>query len=51
MRAWLVQLEQRVTEIEREAERVRRARRRSWIFMALAGALYLVLLFWETSLF
>jgi hypothetical protein len=45
----LVRLEQRVGEIEREAERARRARRRSILLMLVAGALYVLVLYWEMT--
>lgn len=49
MRERLVRLEQRVGEIEREAERARRARRRSILLMLVAGALYVLVLYWEMT--
>ena len=48
-RDWLLQLERRVTELERTAAKKERARRRSVLFMLLAGVLYVLVVYWEMS--
>jgi len=48
-REWLLQLERRVDELERLAEKQARNRRRSFLFMALAGVLYILVLYWEMN--
>jgi len=48
-REWLLQLERRVDELERLAAKQARNRRRSFLFMALAGVLYILVLYWEMN--
>jgi hypothetical protein len=48
-REWLLQLERRVTELEHVAAKKERARRRSLLFMLLAGVLYVVVVYWEMN--
>ena len=48
-REWLLQLERRVTELERAAEKAQRTRRRSVLFMLLAGVLYVLVVYWEMN--
>ena len=48
-REWLLQLERRVTELERAAAKKERARRRSLLLMLLAGALYVLVIYWEMN--
>ena len=48
-REWLLQLERRVTELQREAAKKERTRRRSLLFMLLAGVLYVLVVYWEMS--
>ena len=46
-REWLLQLERRVTELEHEAAKAHRTRRRSVFFLLLAGVLYVLFFLWE----
>jgi len=48
-REWLLQLERRVTELERAAERAERKRRRSVLLMLVAGVLYVLVVYWEMN--
>jgi len=49
IREWLLQLERRVDELEREAAKRERARRRSLLYFLLAGVLYVLVVYWEMS--
>jgi cell division septal protein FtsQ len=48
-REWLLQLERRVTELERAAAQKERTRRRSLFFMLLAGVLYVLVVYWQMN--
>ena len=48
-REWLLQLERRVTDLERAAARKERSRRRSLVLMLVAGGLYVLVVWWEMS--
>lgn len=48
-REWLLQLERRVTELEREAAKKERGRRRSLVLMLVAGVLYVLVVYWQMN--
>jgi hypothetical protein len=48
-REWLLQLERRVTELERAAQRELRLERRSRLVVLVGIALYVLLLYWELT--
>lgn len=48
-REWLLQLERRVTEIERENARARRRRRRSFWYFAVVVILYLLVMYYVSN--
>jgi hypothetical protein len=50
-REWLLQLERRVSELERAAAKAERARRRSLVYFILAGVLYVVVVTWGMNSF
>ena len=49
-REWLLQLERRVSELERAQRDVLTRRRRGFLYLALAGVVYLVFMYWMTNL-
>jgi len=50
LRAWVLQLEQRVAELERSERKAAVRRRRSFVYLGISGAVYLVFLYWMTNL-
>ena len=49
LREWVLQLERRVDELESEAQRQQRAKRRGRLLMLVAGVLYVLVVYWEMT--
>jgi len=50
LRTWVLQLEQRVAQLERAERQAVVRRRRSFVYLGISGAVYLVFLYWMTNL-
>ncbi len=49
LREWLLQLEHRLSDLERESERARRRRRRMFWYFIVMLAVYLLSIYWSLT--